>query len=179
MTLLDSDALVYVVAAAVLCASLLVVSRSQGSGRRVALSAGGLALLPLAVAPLGYVLWRVFAKLHDVLDGPGEPLPAGEWPPQTTASETLSWFGPLGLALVAGTAVASFALCRRAAGGALLLVLAAAPVVWLVLFSLAIAYDVWQGRFFVYPIALAASLAGIALRSPRSHGRRSPSPRRP
>jgi len=164
-TLLDSDVLAYVVAAVVLCGSLLLVSLfTSRTGRDVAFAAGGLALLPLAIAPAGYVLWRVFAKVHDVVGGPGEPLPAGEWPPQTTASETLSWFGPLGPAIVAGAAAAGFALYRRVSGGFVILVLAAAPLTWLVLFSLAIGYDVWQGRFFVYPLALSASLAGIALR---------------
>ncbi|MGH3109875.1 MAG: hypothetical protein ACRDQT_03025, partial [Gaiellaceae bacterium] len=164
-TLLDSDVLAYVVAAVVLCGSLLLVSHfTSRTGRDVAFAAGGLALLPLAIAPAGYVLWRVFAKVHDVVGGPGEPLPVGGWPPQTTASESLSWFGPLGLALALGAAVAGVARYRRGAARMLVVVLATAPVTWLVLFSLAIAYDLWQGRFFVYPLALCASLAGIALR---------------
>jgi hypothetical protein len=35
-----------------------------------------------------------------------------------------------------------------------------------VLFSLAIGYDTWQGRFFMYPVALSAALWGLAVRVP-------------
>ncbi len=162
--LLDSDLAAYVVAAAVLGITLLVAAAIRERDPRPALAAGALVLLPLAVAPLGYMLWRVFAKLHDVLGGKTETLPAGEWPPQVTASESLSWFGPLGLLLVVGCGVSAVALHRRRTLPALALVLAFAPLVWLVLLSLSITYDVWQGRFFTYPVALSAALWGLVLR---------------
>jgi len=164
--LADSDVLAYALAAVVLAAGLAAASLvTRRPGRRLGLAAGAIALLPLLVAPVGYGLWRVFAKAHDLLDGRDEALPAGEWPPQTTASESLSWFGPLGLFLVAGAGIASVVLYRRRALPGLALVLAAAPPAWLVLFSLAIEYDIWQGRFFVYPVALSAALWGLALRA--------------
>ena len=39
--------------------------------------------------------WRVFAKLHDILDAPDGSLPVTGWESQTVASESISWFGPL------------------------------------------------------------------------------------
>jgi Glycosyltransferase family 87 len=162
--LLDSDLFAYVVAAIVLGVTLLVVAAIRRSSPSLALAAGALALLPLAVAPVGYALWRVFAKLHDVLGGETEALPAGEWPPQITASESLSWFGPLGLILVVGCGGAAVVLHRRGRLPAAALVLASAPLVWLALVSLSITYDVWQGRFFAYPVALSAALWGLVLR---------------
>jgi hypothetical protein len=165
--LTDSDVLAYAVAAVVLAAGL--VAASLATRRRLALrlglAAGAMALVPLLVAPVGYGLWRVFAKAHDVVGGRNEALPAGEWPPQTTAGESLSWFGPLGLVLVAGATIASVVLFRRRAVPPLALVLAGAPLAWLVLFSLTIEYDIWQGRFFVYPVALSAALWGLVLRA--------------
>jgi hypothetical protein len=53
---------------------------------------------------------------------------------------------------------------RRGSLPALAIVLASAPLVWLLLFSLSITYDVWQGRFFAYPVALSAALWGLVLR---------------
>ncbi len=62
---------------------------------------------------MSYGLWRGFAKLYDFLGGTGPLLPAGEWPEQTVASDTFSWFGPVGLFLVAGTFVVGFVGYRR------------------------------------------------------------------
>jgi hypothetical protein len=84
---------------------------------------------------------------------------------QTTASESVSWFGPLGLLLVGGAALAGVALWRRRALPPLTVLLAVAPVIWLVLVSLTIGYDIWQGRFFMYPVALSAVLWGLILRA--------------
>jgi hypothetical protein len=166
-TLLDSDLLAYVAAAVLLAAALLVAALvTRRSTPRLAFTAGALALLPLAVAPLGYALWRVFAKLHDLLGGPAGRLPVGEWPSQTTASETISWFGPLALFLLTAVAIASVVLYRRGSWSAPAVVAATAPLAWLVLLSLSVEYDTWQGRFFIFPVALSASLWGIALRSP-------------
>ena len=166
--LLDTDLLLYIIVAAGLTTVLFVASSVTGRLRmRTAVLAGALAAAPLAVPALSYVVWRSFAKLHDTLGAAEGSLPAGEWPPQTTASESFSWFGPLGLALVTGLgAAAAVAVMRRRPPSAFALVLASAPLVWLVLVSVTIAYDVWQGRFFIFPVALSASLWGIALRSP-------------
>ena len=166
--LLSTDLLLYVVVAAAMTTGLVVASIVTRRVRlRTALLAGALAAVPLAIPPLSYVVWRGFAKLHDLLGAAEGSLPAGEWPPQTTASESFSWFGPLGLLLVVGVSVAAtVAFVRRRSPSALSLVFAAAPLIFLVLVSVTIAYDTWQGRFFVFPVALSASLWGILLRRP-------------
>lgn len=163
----STDLVLYVVVAAAMTTALLLASiLTRRVGIRAALLAGALAVVPLAIPPISYVVWRGFAKLHDVLGASDGSLPAGEWPPQTTASESFSWFGPLGLVLVTGVGVATAILVRRRSLSVLALLLAAAPLIWLVLVSVTIAYDTWQGRFFVFPVALSASLWGILLRRP-------------
>lgn len=165
--LLHADVLLYVIVAAVLTASLVVASlRPHRLRTQAALLAGALALVPLAIPPLSYGFWRVFAKVHQVLGTADGSLPAGEWPPQTTASESFSWFGPLGLLLVTGVGLTTVILVRRRSVPPFAVVLAAAPLLWLVLVSISIAYDTWQGRFFIFPVALSASLWGIVLRRP-------------
>jgi hypothetical protein len=165
--LFSTDLVLYVVVAAAMTTAMLLASiLTRRVGIRAALLAGALAVVPLAIPPISYVVWRGFAKLHDVLGASDGSLPAGEWPPQTTASESFSWFGPLGLVLVTGVGVATAILVRRRSLSVLALLLAAAPLIWLVLVSVTIAYDTWQGRFFVFPVALSASLWGILLRRP-------------
>ena len=122
---------------------------------------------PLFFIPVGYALWRVFAKLHDVLEEPDGRLPVQGWIPQTSSSEALSWFGPLGIPLIIGVGVAVIVLFRRESLPGVALVLAAAPLAWLVMLSTTLAYDPWQGRFFMYPVALSASLWGLILRVPQ------------
>jgi hypothetical protein len=164
--ILHADVLLYVAVAAMLTAGLIVASFLAHRLRiRAALLAGALAVVPLAIPSVSYLVWRGYSKLHSVLSAPDDPL-AGEWPPQTTASEGFSWFGPLGLLLVMGVGIATVILVRRRSLPVLALLLAAAPLAWLVLVSVSIGYDAWQGRFFVFPVALSASLWGILLRRP-------------
>ncbi len=157
----------YVVVGLLLVAFLVATAvRSGQMTRAAALVAGGLVVLPLAVAPASYVVWRVVAKLDDVLGTPDGRVPVDGWESQTVASEVLSWFGALGLLLVAGVGIVALVLVRRRTLPNLAAVLAVAPLVWLALISATIAYDPWQGRFFVYPVALSASLWGLVLRRP-------------
>jgi hypothetical protein len=158
------DILVYCVVAVVVAVVLLVAAREGNTPAvRSALVSGALTVAPVALLVAHYSLWRVFAKLHDILDAPDESLPVRGWEAQTTASDSISWFGPLGLLLVVGVAVVTVSLVRRKLLAPLALVLAAAPIAWFVLLALSLAYDEWQGRFFVYPVALSASLWGLAL----------------
>jgi hypothetical protein len=156
-----ADLYLYVVAAAVAAAAVLLVSRAWLG----ALATGALAALPLAFIPVSYALWRPFAKLHDVLEEPVDGiLPVAGWERQDSASETYSWFGPLGLLLVVGMGAVAWVLFRRRSLPALALVFASAPLVLLVLLSVSVGYDPWQGRFFIFPVALSAALWGLVLR---------------
>jgi hypothetical protein len=158
------DWVVYVLVAAGVVVTLLLRGRNSG-GRRVlpALLIGGLVVVPLLLVPVHYVLWRVFAKLHDALEAPDDNLPVRGWESQTIASDSISWYGPLGLLLVVGVAAAVVVLVRRRSLPPLALVLAAAPFAWFVLLAFSLGYDEWQGRLFVFPIALSAALWGLVL----------------
>jgi hypothetical protein len=162
----NAGILMYAIVAAVLTAALLIAARRGHVRTRTALAAGALALVPLALPPVSYALWRVFAKLYRVLGSPDEGLPGAAWEAQTSAGEGLSWFGPLGLLLVVGVGIATVVLVRRRELPTLALVLAGAPLAWFVLVSVTLAYDPWQGRFFMYPVALSAALWGLVLRVP-------------
>ncbi len=158
------DIVVY--ACVALLAAVVVALGSEGNLRdatRSALVVGVLVLAPFVLLAAHYALWRVFAKLHDALDAPDGELPVQGWESQTVASDSISWFGPLGLLLVIGVGVAALSLVRRGALPTIAIVMAAAPLAWLVLLGLSLAYDEWQGRFFVYPVALSASLWGLVL----------------
>ena len=67
------------------------------------------------------------------------------------------------LLLAVGLGAAAVSSFRRRTLPPLALVLAGAPLAWFVLLALTLAYDEWQGRFFVYPVALSASLWGLVL----------------
>lgn len=158
------DWVVYVLVAAAVVVVLLLTAR--GSVRQRVLPAsltGALVVVPLLFVPVHYVLWRVFAKLHDVLEAPDGHLPVQRWESQTVASESISGFGPLGLLLVVGVGAAAAVLVRRRSLPPLALILAVAPLAWFLLLALSVDYDEWQGRFFVFPIALSASLWGLVL----------------
>ena len=157
------DILVYGLVAVVVAVVVLRSSRGSPHATRHAVVAALLTAAPFALLVAHYALWRVFAKLHDILDAPDGSLPVTGWESQTVASESISWFGPLGLLLVVGLGAAAVSSFRRRTLPPLALVLAGAPLAWFVFLALTLAYDEWQGRFFVYPVALSASLWGLVL----------------
>ena len=91
-------------------------------------------------------------------------MPVRGWDAQTTASDSLSWFGPLGFALVVGFGVVAALLVRRGSLPPLAVVLATAPLASFLLISVSLTYDEWQGRFLIFPVALSASVWGLMLR---------------
>jgi hypothetical protein len=83
----------------------------------------------------------------------------------TIASDTASWYGPVGLILAIGAVLAGVRMARGRLLPQAAVVLALAPVAAYVLVSLTLTYNPWLGRFLVFPIALSATLWGLALRS--------------
>jgi hypothetical protein len=163
-----NDLYVYAIVAASVAVVLILRARDERGRELVpALATGALILAPFLVLLMSYLLWRAFAKLHDVLDEPDGALPVRGWEAQTPASDSLSWFGPGGLLLIVGVGVGTVVLVRRGSLPRLALVFAAAPLAFFVLLALSVGYDEWQGRFFVYPVALSASLWGLVLRVDR------------
>ena len=86
---------------------------------------------------------------------------------KTVASDTVSWFGPLAVPLVIAVGIVASLRFHRGYLPRLALVLAAAPLAWFVLLALTLGYDITQGRFFIFPVALSASLWGLVLRVDR------------
>ena len=106
-------------------------------------------------------------KVHQMLGQPPAFLPFENqqaWSP-ATASAGDSWYGPVGLLLALGVGVAAVVLVRRRRLPGIALLLAAAPVVWLLLVAATLTYHPFQGRFFAFPVALSAALWGIVLRT--------------
>ncbi|MFO7572217.1 MAG: hypothetical protein R6W48_06400 [Gaiellaceae bacterium] len=159
-------AAVYVAAATIFAGALVVAALAGRTGIRSALVAGALTFLPLALFPVSYAGWRVFARLHDLAAAPDHVLPVDRWVAQTVASEDESWFGPVGLLLALGVGVAALVLVRRRRLPPLAAVLALGPLGSFAAISLSLGYDPWQGRFLVYAVGLSASLWGLVLRRP-------------
>ena len=164
---LGPNVLMYLLVGAAIAAALIVAGRDDA--RRNVLAAvvtGALIAFPLTFVPASYALRAAF----DELDGPGALegrfLALRGWS-KTVASDTVSWFGPLGFPLVVGIGVAAVVLVRRRALAPVALVLAAAPFAWFALLSMSLGYDITQGRFFMFPVALSASLWGLLLRVDR------------
>ena len=66
-----------------------------------------------------------------------------------------------------GVGVVALVLVRRGALPRLAELFAVAPLIWLVLVGLSLTYLPWHGRFFLFPVALSASLWGLVLRVPQ------------
>ena len=81
----------------------------------------------------------------------------------TLSDSSTTWFGPVGALLT----VVGLVLAARSVrdGRALRVSLAAAPLLFVPILATAIVYDPWRGRFFVFPMALAAASWGIVRRS--------------
>jgi hypothetical protein len=155
------DILIYVIAAVVVAAALAVT----GSRFRTAAAAGAVVAGVLVILPVAHAGRSGLLHLYDALGKPpgylaiGDPATASP----TIASDTASWYGPAGLLLVVGTIVIATLRFRRRALSAGALVAAYAPAAWLVFVGVTLTYHPWQGRFFVFPLALSAALWGLAL----------------
>jgi hypothetical protein len=156
------DIVIYAVVAVIVAAALAFMGT-----RRWAAAAGVVVAVPLLMLPLSEAGRSGLVRLYDALGKPPAYLAIGDATASsaTTASDTASWFGPTGLLLVLATAAAVTALARLGAFARSALVLVYAPVAWLVLVALTLTYHPWQGRFFIFPLALSAALWGLVLRT--------------
>lgn len=165
----------YVAAMGAFIAALVVLACLRRISLRHAIVASLVALVPFVLLPISFVTWRAFAKVHDALGSPpglvqhdlgATLLPFGGWQAQTVADEAASWFGPVGFVLVLGLGVTAVVLVRRGGLPTVALAVGLAPLAWLVALSATLGYDPWQGRFFMYSVALSAGLWGLLLRRP-------------
>jgi hypothetical protein len=161
-----ADIWLYVVAAAVVGVALIALRRHRRPSWLIAGAVVAVAS-PLALAWFSEEVGRpLLLHLYGWLGRPdgyvaiGDPVSSSA----RTASDTASWFGPAGFLLLLAAAVAAVALTRRGSLPRLTLMAAVAPLAWFVLVALTLTYHPWQGRFFVYPIAVSAGLWGLAHR---------------
>jgi len=82
----------------------------------------------------------------------------------TKSASNFSWYGPLGSVLLVTAGVLVVVAVRRRQLDRMALLSVVAPVYWLVAVSALLFYQDWIGRFFAFPIALAAATWGIVLR---------------
>ena len=155
------DILVFAIAAVAVAVAFVIA----GSRLRVAVAAGALVAGVLVLLPLAHAGRSGLLRVYDALGNPpgylavGDPVTASP----TIASDTASWYGPAGLLLVIGTIVIATRRFRRKALTRAAFVAAYAPAAWLVLVAVTLTYHPWQGRFFVFPLAMSAALWGLAL----------------
>ncbi len=153
----------YLLAAVVVVAVLLVSRGRDALGS--SLGAGLATLAPFLLFPASYVVWRGYQKLIDLLGTPVVPYDDDQWKLGRLASDSYSWFGPLGLLLGSAMLAVAVVGVRRGRLPRVTLVLGAAPLAWLAMLALTVAYDPFRGRFFVFPAALSAGLWGLVRRS--------------
>jgi len=159
------DRWLYAVVGAVVLAAgaAFAVMRRRRAALLATLIAAALTVVPVALPRIAHYLVRAEFKLwltlgrRDLAD-----LDAGR--DITVSASNYSWYGPLGsLALIAAAVLAIREVRRRRLDRATYLVLAA-PLYWLAAFALFFFYQVWEGRFFAFPVALTATTWGLLLR---------------
>jgi hypothetical protein len=156
------DILLYGVAA-VLVGALLFGRRR----RPAALVAGVVLATPFVLLGVSDHLGRpILTRLYDALDKPRGFLGEGSPASPTVASDTASWFGPVGFLLLFGTVAALWLGGARRWVPRPVGILAVAPAAWFVLVALTLSYNPWLGRFFIFPVALSAALWGRISRRP-------------
>jgi hypothetical protein len=134
---------------------------------RGALVAGGIAAVvaavPLLLLPFEHRLIRAYFKFWD-LAGHRDLANLDSGRDVTKSASNFSWYGPLGSVLLVAAAVLVVREVRRRQLDRIALVSVIAPAYWLVAFAALLFYQDWIGRFFVFPIVLAAGTWGIVLR---------------
>jgi hypothetical protein len=152
------DRFLYLVGAGVVLALGLRARRRLGNVGLVA--AVGLAALPLAFRAIDHGLLHAYQKLW-VSAGKHNLAFLGSDKHLTAASPFQSWYGPAGILLVlAGFWFVGVGLRRRALPRVALL-LALAPVIWLVLQAVTTFYSMWDGRYTMFAVALGAAVWGL------------------
>ncbi len=159
------DRWLFAVTAAVLFVSLTAVAirhRSHGRALIVAGVAALVALLPVLTPNLrryldqAYLdLWRAVGR-DDLAVSPGRDI--------TLSASNVTWYGPLGVMLLAGGIAVAVIAARRGWIPWLGALLALTPAYWIAMLSALLFYQDAAGRFLMAPVALAGATWGIAIR---------------
>lgn len=147
------------VAAAVLALGLVVgLARHRVRDTLlVAVGAAAVVVLPLALVELGRGALRGWFKFWLVLGREDIARADASWQLQVGSDAALSWYGPVAAALlVVGTAFVLRDVVRRRRPP-VVAVMACAPFVFILVFSLLVPWDPWRGRFMIAAVAFAAA----------------------
>jgi hypothetical protein len=147
----------YPICAAVMAAAgLALFARSERRpllrGAVLVLAIPSAVVLSAALLTGGWhVWWRLVGRPENV-----SALPPFE--PLTLSDSTATWFGPAGVSfVVVGLVCAVRSRGEQRVGR---IALAASPVVFIIIMAAGLGYDPWRGRFFIFPVALAAATWG-------------------
>jgi hypothetical protein len=155
------DRLLYAIAAAAILVLGLRARRRAGAASWV-LAPAALAAVPLAFRPVQHELLHAYQKLWVSLSRHNLAFLGFDKHP-TRASPFQSWFGPLGLLLVLTCFVLVWIALRRRELPRVAVLLALAPVVWIVLQAVTTFYSLWDGRYLIFAVALGAAVWGLVL----------------
>ena len=156
-------ALIYVGAVVLAIAGAIVSLRDRRkSGNSLLIAGVIIGVTPVILVSAGLWLSWIWRAGWDAL---GRTDLAGQLEPfrlSTLSDSSSTWYGPTGAVLI----VAGVVLAVRAPGSSrtLWLALTTAPLVFLVVLAVGVPFDPWRGRFFVFPVALAAAAWGLAYR---------------
>ncbi len=155
----------YLYALAAVIAGVAVALARRGN-RRSAIGAGALAALvalaPLALPEAATLLERAHVKVFTTL-GRDDVAYIDIGRDIRRSAANFSWYGPLGSLLLVASMVYTVVLARRGRLDRLAVVFAFAPAYWLVAFGVTLYYQEFAGRFFMFPVALAAATWGAVL----------------
>ena len=153
-----------IAALTVLAIAVAFFARSRTRGTLVLGGvAAAVAAIPLVLMPAERALIRGYFKFWD-LAGRRDLANLDSGRDITKSASNFSWYGPLGSLLLVGAAVVVVIEVRRRRLDRTALVSVVAPLYWLVAFAALLFYQDWIGRFFAFPVALAAATWGIVLR---------------
>ena len=149
-------------AAGFLAAGIAAYRRREGTARALIAASALIVAVPVLVLVAAQALtagWHSWWQLvgHDAT---ADSVPAYERP--TISDSAVTWFGPIGASLVLLGLL--LVVRTRAPNRIVRIALAAAPVIFIAVVAFGLTYDPWRGRFFVFPVALAAATWGAVYR---------------
>jgi hypothetical protein len=155
------DIWVYAIAAGALAAvGVARWASSRREGTVILAAAALIALTPHLVTAVGKGYAEVGVALGEAL-GRGDLVnELRDWSPSRISDGAYSWFGPVGAVLAVGAVPIAIAENRRGRVGRAAIALAAAPIVAIGLISITIAYQSFQGRYFIAAFALCSAVWG-------------------
>jgi hypothetical protein len=149
-------------AAGFLVAAGIAYRRRASATRALVIASVLIAAVPVLVLVAAHALtagwhslWQLAGR-SDIADS----VPSYSRPAVSESATT--WFGPVGVSLV--LIGLSLVMWRQATNRLVRIALAASPIVFLIVVAFGLTYDPWRGRFFVFPVALAAATWGAVYR---------------